>query len=71
MTTLLFLKKKNETGPVEDDFTYNVVLHHDDLTLFDKKKINEPIFTNFTSNRPLNTKKPFLNNDSNLILISW
>jgi len=32
-----FLKKKRETGWVEDDFTCNVV-HHDDLTLFDKKK---------------------------------
>ena len=38
-------KKKKETGTVEDDFTFNVVLHHD-LTLFCKKKFNGPIFTN-------------------------
>ena len=44
-----FLEKKKETGTVEDDFTFNVVLHHDDLILFCKKKFNEPIFTNFRS----------------------
>ena len=41
-----FLKKKKETSTVEDDFTFNVVLHHDDLTLFYKKNFNGPIFTN-------------------------
>ena len=41
-----FLEKKKETGTVEDDFTFNVVLHHDDLTLFCKKKFKRPFFTN-------------------------
>jgi len=39
-----FEKKKNETGLGENDFTFNVVLPHDDL--FRKKNFNEPYFTN-------------------------
>jgi len=34
-------KKKKKTGMVEDDFTCNVVLHHDDLTLFAKKNLTD------------------------------
>ena len=44
-----FLKKKKETGTVEDDFTFNVVFHHDDLILFYKNKFKRPYFTNFWS----------------------
>jgi len=51
-------KKKKETGTVEDDFTFNVVLHHDDLTLFCKKKFKRPFFTNSWSKWSLFTKKP-------------
>jgi len=32
---------------VEDDFTFNVVLHHNDLTLFCKKKIQLTHFYKF------------------------
>jgi len=39
-TTLLFFKKKKETGRVEDDFTCNAVLHPDDLILFYKQNFN-------------------------------
>ena len=55
-----FLEKKKETGMVEDDFTCNVVLHRDDLTLICKKKFNGPIFTNLNLKEPLNTKKPLM-----------
>jgi len=34
----IFFLKKKKTGWLEDDFTFNVVLHTDDLTLFYKKK---------------------------------
>jgi len=33
---VFFFKKKRETGQVEDDFTYNVVLHYNDK----KKSMN-------------------------------
>ena len=46
LTTSLFQKKKNETGwgrTTEDDFTFNVVLPHEDLILFRKKISTDPI----------------------------
>jgi len=58
LRTRFRFEKKKETGKVEDDFTFNVVLHHDDLTLFCKKKFNGPIFINLNLKQPLNTKKP-------------
>jgi len=42
--TLLFKKKKN--GWVNDDFICKVVLHPDDLILFEKKKLTNPYLTN-------------------------
>jgi len=45
LNDFVFLKK-NETGWGEDDCTFNVVLPHDDLTLFHKKKIKRSNFTN-------------------------
>jgi len=41
-------KKKEKIGWMEHDFTFDVVLHPDGLTLFCKKKFNEPIFTKLT-----------------------
>jgi len=37
--TTSFLKKKNQTGLVENDFTFNTVFSYDNITLFRKKKI--------------------------------
>jgi len=39
--SFVFWKKKKEIGMVEDDFTCNIVLHRDDLTLFCKKKLTD------------------------------
>jgi len=36
-------KKRNQTGWGEDDFTFNIVLPHDDLTHF-KKKNQQTLF---------------------------
>ena len=66
--TILLLNKK-KTDRVEDDFTYNVVLHPDKLTLFCKKKFNGPIFTNLNSNEPQNTKMPIIFDHSKFL--SW
>jgi len=42
-----FLKKKKKTGRTDDDFPYDVVLCHNDLFLFYKKKIQRTYFYNF------------------------
>ena len=55
-TRFRFLTEK-KTVRVEDDFNCNVVLHPNDLTQFFKKKIDIPIFTNFSLNESWNIKK--------------
>jgi len=58
-TRFCFLKKKKkkETGTVEDNFTCNVVLQHDDLTLFYKKKIQRTYFYKFKFKKTPKYKK--------------
>jgi len=42
--TFFLKKRRKETGRLEDDFTCNVVLHPDDLSLIYKKKIQRTHF---------------------------